>query len=206
MKTEHLDWTILRVPAVIFSVTLVLAIAIVSGSYYYMQSMEQEFNRNQSVFRSISSQYLRVDEEEEIIRTYYPDFVELYKEGLLGRERRLDWIETLQTVSETLEIPSLRYEISSQEAVPGEFPIDTGRYQIYKSVMEVSMDMLHEGDLIRFIERIDRAAQGFFSVSNCSITRKNMDIDLQSEQANVSAECHLSWYSLRPADGSEIAL
>ena len=206
MKTEYLDWSILRVPAIIFAIALLVGIAIVGGSYYYMQSMEREFTRSQSVFRSISSQYLQVDEEEDMIRSYYPDFVELYREGLLGKERRLDWIETLQSVSETLEIPSLRYEISSQEAVPGEFPIDTGRYQIYKSVMEINMDMLHEADLIRFLDRIDIAAEGLFSVSDCSMTRKSRGIDLQSEQPNVTAECHLSWYSIKPADGSEIVL
>ncbi|MDZ7734840.1 MAG: hypothetical protein U5P41_00785 [Gammaproteobacteria bacterium] len=206
MKREFLDWTILRLPIIIFSMTLLMGIVIVAGGHYYLDAMEQEFSRNQADFRSISSQYLQVDEEEALIRQYYPEFIELYKQGLVGKERRLDWVETLQAVSEVLQISSLRYEISSQARVPDALPIDTGSFHIYQSTMNVSMDMLHEVDLTRFLDRVDRSANGLYSVSSCSFSRKNRQIDVVSEQANVSADCNLNWYSIKPADGSEITL
>jgi len=206
MKREFLDWTILRLPIIIFSMALLLGIVIVTGGHYYLEAMEREFSRNQADFRSISNQYLQVDEEEALIRQYYPEFMELYKQGLVGKERRLDWVETLQAVSEVLQIPSLRYEISSQARVPGDLPIDTGSFHIYQSTMNVSMDMLHEADLTRFLGRVDRSANGLYSVSSCSLSRKNRQIDVVSEQVNVSADCNLYWYSIKPADGSEITL
>lgn len=206
MKIEFLDWSILRLPLIIFTTVCLVAVSIVSVSHYYRQEMEREFDRYQADFRSISSQYLHVDEEEMLIREYYPEFIGLYKEGLIGKERRLDWIESLQAISEILEIPSLRYEISSQAPLTAHLPIDSGRFNIYQSVMKINLDMLHEVDLVRFLDRINKAAQGFYSVSSCNLTRKNRDIDLQSEQANVAAECNLNWYSIRTADGDEIVL
>lgn len=206
MKREFLDWSILRLPAIIFSMTLLVAAVIVAGGHYYLEAMEQEFSRNQGNFRSISNRYLQVDEEEELIRQYYPAFIDLYKQGLVGKERRLDWLETLQTVSDVLKIPSLRYEIASQERVPDELPIEAGSFHIYQSTMNINLDMLHEADLIRFLDRVDRSANGLYSVSSCSLSRRNKQIDVVSEQANVSADCNLNWYSIKPADGSEIAL
>lgn len=206
MKREYLDWSILRLPIIIFSMTLLVAVAIVTGSHYYLKAVEQEFSRNQAHFRSISSQYLQVDEEEELIRQYYPAFIDLYKQGLVGKERRLDWLEALQVVSDVLKIPSLRYEIASQERVPDTLPIDAGGFHIYQSTMNINLDMLHEADLIRFLERIDRAAKGLFSVSSCNLNRKSRQIAIEAGQVNVSADCNLDWYSIKPADGSEITL
>lgn len=206
MKREYLDWSLLRLPIIIFSMTLLVAVAIVAGSHYYLKAVEQEFSRNQAHFRSISSQYLQVDEEEELIRQYYPAFIDLYKQGLVGKEKRLDWLEALQAVSDVLKIPSLRYEIASQERVPDALPIDAGGFHIYQSTMNINLDMLHEADLIRFLKRIDRAAKGLFSVSSCNLNRKNRQIAIEAGQVNVSADCNLDWYSIKSADGSEITL
>lgn len=206
MKREYLDWSILRLPVVIFAMTLFVAVGIVASGHYYLKSMEREYSRNQANFRSISSRYLQVDEEEQLIRQYYPAFIDLYRMGLVGKERRLDWLETLQAVSEVLKIPSLRYEIASQERIPDQLPINTGSFHIYQSTMNINLDMLHEMDLIRFLERVDRAAKGHYSVSSCNISRKNRQIAIETGQVNVSANCNLDWYSIKPADGSEITL
>lgn len=206
MKIEYLDWSILRIPSAIFITVCLITVSIVTASYYYRQAMQQEYTASQSTFRNISSRYLQVDQEEMLIKKYYPEFLDLYKSGLIGKEKRLDWIESLQSISEVLEIPSLRYEISSQEPLPESLPIDTGRFRIYQSVMQVNMDMLHEIDLIRFLERINKVAQGLYTVSSCSLTRRTKDVDTTSEQANVSAECELDWYSIKTTEGHEIIM
>lgn len=206
MKKADIDWNVLWTPLLIFSVVMLFSITLIISSHLYMEHVNDQFERNNSQFRNISSKYLKVDEEEKLIQNFYPHFVKLYNDGLLGKERRLDWIEAIQTVSENLEIPTLRYEIASQEIRPNNMGINTGKFQIYQSPMTFKMDMLHELDLIRFIDRIDRLARGYFTVSRCTIVRKNKTIENDELTSNLSAECKINWLNIKMSNGEDITL
>ncbi len=206
MNRDDIDWTILRTPLIIFCIVLAISIFIIVSSYFYLEVANEQFQSNNSKFRNISKKYLQVDEEEEFIQEYYPQFVDIYRAGLLGKEKRLDWIEAMQNVSENLEIPSLRYEIASQEIYPNDMGISTGKYQIYQSPMTLKMDMIHELDLIRFIDRVDRQAVGYFTISQCTIERNNMEIDSEELNKNISADCRFNWLNIKMSNGEDIVL
>ena len=205
MKRENIDWSVLRSALIIFLITGAVGGAIVISGYYYHQSMNDEYRRAQSQFKRVSERYLKVDEQEGLIRKYYPEFNNLYKQGVIGDERRLDWLESIQQVTDSLKIPGLRFEVGSRQMGQNEWPINTGTFQLYSSNMKVDLNMLHELDLLRLLDRMQRLRTGFFSVSDCKMSRDD-DIDISASEANVTASCNIKWYSLAMNNGGRIEL
>lgn len=206
MKASEFNWRVLRTPVIVLAVALSISAVILVSSYMFRDSMELDYDRKQQEFNSISSKYLAVDEQEKLIAEYYPGFVELYNKGVVGRERRLDWIEALRQAGERLKIPSLRYEISARSGIEQPVPVNLGRYTLQATTMTLRLEMAHEADLTRLLTTLDRVAPGIYTVSSCEIRRKDRVIAISEDATNVSAECELIWFNLQLASGEEITL
>jgi hypothetical protein len=172
---------------------------------YFKDSMDQDFRRNNAVFQANSNQYLAVDEEEKMIEEYYPAFIASYNKGEIGRERRLDWIESLRSTGVDLKLPSLNYSLSSQSAYVPEFQLNLGNYRFYKSDMNLSIQLLHEGDLFALFNTLQDRAKGSFRILQCKLNNNITDgISEDMNNPNVRVDCLLEWITLNMANGTEI--
>jgi len=206
MRREDFDWPVVRFSFIIFIVLLVVSTALVTSSWMFKKDMLKEYTMNKSRFNSISQKYLAVDEDEEIIRQYYPEFIALYKQGFVGREHRLNWIETLRASSERVKLPGLTYDISPQEEYSPGFSINMGRFALYSSTMRLNIDMLHEGDLLHLIKDMNEHVEGIFTITECNFKRANRELIERRDATNITADCELQWLNIRLADGTEIKL
>ena len=206
MATKKADWSILRGPLIVFVVCAAAAAAMLSASYYFKQNMEREYQSNHDQFRSASQQYLAVDEEERIIEDFYPQFVRLYRRGLLGQERRLSWLETLRGAGENIEIPELNYQLDPQVETEPDPYVELGGFGLYMSAMKLSLGLLHEGDLMRLFEALDRDALGQYKVRDCEFRPGATEVDYSELMANIRAECTLEWLTLDLPGDKELTL
>jgi hypothetical protein len=206
MRREDFDWPVVRFSFIIFMVLLLISTALVTGSWIFKKDMLKEYTMNKSRFNSISQKYLTVDEDEEIIRQYYPEFIALYKQGFVGREHRLNWIETLRASSERVKLPGLTYSIYPQQEYSPGFSINLGRFALYSSVMRLSVNMLHEGDLIRLVKDLNEHVEGIFKITECNFKRAHRELIERRDATNITADCELQWLNIRLADGTEIKL
>ena len=206
MKREDIDWPVLRVPTITFIVVLLISLGLIVSSWMFKEDMLSKYKRSKNKFTSVSQKYLAVDEDERIIRKYYPEFIALYKKGVIGREHRLNWIETLRASSERIKLPGLRYSISPQEKYSPGFNVNLGKYALFSSSMSLTIDMLHEGDLVRLIRDMSEHAEGMFTITECRFMRTGNTLSDKPDATNVSAECDLQWLNIRKADGTAIKL
>lgn len=206
MTRDELDWSVIKFPTIIFIVVLLVSVALIYGSWTFKEDMFSEYKKNKAMFTAVSQQYLAVDENEKIIRQYYPEFIALFKKGFVGREHRLNWIETLRAASERIKLPGLTYDISPQEEYSPEFSTNMGRFALYSSTMKLNISMLHEGDLSRFIEDINEHVEGIFTITKCRFIRTSKKLIEKRDAKNIIADCELQWINIRMADGSEIKL
>lgn len=205
-KKGEIDWSILRGPLILFCICLVIASALIGGSFYFNSNLEKDYKKNKNVFQSISRRYLDVDQEEKVLRDNYPYFVKYYNQGIIGREKRLDWIETLRQAGEKVKLPSLTYSIDSQEEyIPG-YNINYNGYTLYRSGMKLELGLLHEGDLFKLIDYINRTAEGTYTMTECSFRMNGSEIQFEKDHANVSATCLLYWITINLAGGQEIEI
>ncbi len=61
--------------------------------------------------------------------------------------------------------------------------------------MKISLGLLHEGDLMRFLGTLARQGLGVFAVNQCSLEHL---VSGGGNQPNLRAECELAWITLRP--------
>ena len=206
MTREEIDWPVIKIPTITFIVVLLLSLSIIAGSWVFKEDMLSKYKKNKNRFTSVSQKYLAVDEDERIIRKYYPEFIALYKKGVIGREHRLNWIETLRASSERIKLPGLRYSISPQEKYSPGFNVNLGKFALFSSSMSLTIDMLHEGDLVRLIRDMSEHAEGMFTITECRFMRTGNTLSEKPDATNVSAECDLQWLNIRKADGTAIKL
>lgn len=206
MARRKADWSILRGTLVGFTLCVVTAGAMLASSLYFKQRMELEYRGHHSRFRDASQQYLAVDEEERIIDEYYPDFVRLYRSGLIGRERRLSWIEAVRHAGAAIRIPDLDYKLEPQRDWRPDLPLALGSYELKSSTMNLSLGLLHEGDLLALLERLEHDAQGQFTVRSCEILAQDGELTLDPQAVNIRATCALDWLTLGLPGGRELTL
>ena len=202
-EASGLDWQYLRGALVFFSCAAGLSASLLAASVYFERSMEQGRLRHSDKLDSLSRRYHALDGQEDVIREFSSRFTDLYKSGILGRERRLDWIEALQEAGNRLSVPSLGYEIRAQQPHT-DFPVPAGGYGIYVSEMSLEMQLLHEGDLFTLLRFLDEHARGLYSVSSCELTRNFVQLTDNPGAGNVAASCLLEWLSIKPKDDVEI--
>lgn len=185
---------------------LVVSAGMLVASWYFRDSMQREYQQNHNRFRNASQQYLAVDEEERIIEEFYPQFARLYHGGLLGREQRLSWIETLRHAGEAIRIPEISYKLEVQEDVKPEFNVSLGAYGLFASSMNLNMGLLHEGDLFRLFRALDRDARGTYTVKRCEFVMANTDITLDPNASNIMTECDIDWLTINLKGDQELSL
>ncbi len=204
MKTENIYLKVLGGSIIAFVLSIIVSGSAAFGAYYFQKQMLQEYNRANAAFQSISSRYLAVDEEEKLIRSHLPDFVRLYENGVIGDEQRLNWIEVLRLAGDEINLPSLNYQIESQQEYIPPFPLNLGKFKLYSSKMLLTMQLLHEGDLFRILETLDAQAKGSYSISSCSISQTALEITDDPDAGNISVRCEILWFTIKLADGTPI--
>ncbi len=200
-KTEsNIDWSVLKLSLIMFAIIVVISGSMLTASYYFNANMEKEYKQNKNQFQSISRRYLDIDQEEQLLLDYYPKFVKLYNEGLIGREKRLNWIEALRKSGEKVDIPKLSYSIESQaEFIPG-YTIDYSGYKLYTSRMELMLGMLHEGDIFNLLNELNSNAKGMYTVNECSFRKSGSGIEFRKDYINVDTVCTLQWITINLPD------
>ncbi len=202
----RIEWSMLRGAISTFLLCLLLSSVLVLASWIFHNKMKDEYDFNQAKFREVSQKYLSVDSDEKIIRELYPRFIELYNRGIIGSEKRLNWVETLEAAGREIKLPALRYQIESRNPFEPEFELDTGAYKLYVTKMKLNLGLLHEIDLAKFFDNLNKNASGLYTVKQCRFNRTNKEIKFDPKHPNISADCELQWFSLNLSDGQEIKL
>jgi hypothetical protein len=142
------------------------------------------------------SRYAQVDNEKRDIRNFQQRFVALRQRGLVGDERRLEWLDAIRQAQDQLKLPPLSYEIEPQQAVQLEAPLDLGEFQLRGSRMRLHMELLHELDLFNFFQSLRE--HSYFAVQDCSIKRLGVVAGTPGAPT-LNADCTLNWITLNTA-------
>ncbi len=112
----------------------------------------------------------RIAEEEREVREKLALYQRLKEAGILGEERRLEWVDAIARIRAGRELPDLRYQVEPRRklhSVPGK----PASVDFYASTMNVELGLLHEGDLLGFLADLRAMGYAFVSVRRCSIAR-----------------------------------
>lgn len=198
------DWPFVRRYTILPAATALAAmIALFSAVLLQTQQAErhEQFSNSQSV---VQEDYDALVYRRRIVDRYHRRYQQFSELGFVGLESRLDWIETLRSSSKVLTLPRVSYVIQPQltVAAPVESILVGDNIQIHMSRLELEMNLVHEMDLLRFVDEIQQNAPGLMRVNRCALNwQPETDAPLRAA-ANILASCDIEIYSVITSDVS----
>jgi hypothetical protein len=128
---------------------------------------------------------------------YLPIYNKLLASGFVGEERRIEWIEALRQIHAQHKLFSIDYSIGLQESYNPSFLPNLGNFKLKRSVMNLKLDMLHEGDLLALLDGLLEQTTPFI-VRECEIKRPvGAVVNAKNMVSNMQANCEIDWLTLR---------
>lgn len=197
MKLADVDWGVIRGALILLVISVMVSGGLLGSSQYFWDKMDRKHKRERGAMLAARAQYQNIDEEAKLIEVYLPRFRDLESAGIIGNEKRLDWIDTLRQAASRVELPSLRYVIDSQEIYRPELTLPASVFRVYASNMALDLGLLHEEDLGALLDDLDQNAVGFYTVAHCDLRRTQPQFVQNPDAVNLSAQCGLRWLTIK---------
>jgi hypothetical protein len=182
-------------------ITLMLVIAIGAWLAYYADVTLKEAQlasvQQQKQLRDARIRLQKSGDEKDIIVRYLGRYQYLQRLGFAGDEQRINWLDGLRVANQQTQLFGVDYQIGAQQPYPYASELDPGQLALYQSVMKISVRLLHEGDLMRFLGTLANQGAGVFSVNECVMQRIDTSGSIRF-QPNLRADCELVWITVRP--------
>lgn len=186
---RHIRWAL---------AAMLLMLAAGAAAVYYANQFHASAIASQAsasaARRGAQGKLARARDEEQELRATTARFQELAQRGVIGDERRLDWVEQIRRIRETRKLFDLQYEIAPQQ------PLDAaaGPYPFMASPMRLTMQLLHEEDLLGFLDDLTAQAPAYLRTRRCAVDRLPPPAAPPAEATpQLRAECELDWITIR---------
>jgi len=124
---------------------------------------------------------------------------DLRSRGLIGPERRINWLDALRLSDQQAQLFGAEYQISTQQPYPYAQDLNAPKLGMAQSVMKLSLRLAHEGELMRFFRLLEGQNVGAFEINQCVLDRSASFADAAPRaQPNLRAECELAWITINP--------
>lgn len=204
MSLSPQDRRKLQLPIIGLVVAIVIVGLLVSYANQYRVENETVLQTQQNLLNQARQKYESSGLEKETIIKYLPIYNDLLATGFVGEERRIEWIETLRQIHTQHKLFSIDYSIGMQENYKPSFMPNTGNFVVHRSVMNLKLDMLHEGDILSLLDGLHEQTTPFI-VRDCEIKRPvGAVVNAKNMSANMQANCEIDWMTLRDPQLSNV--
>jgi len=194
---NKIDWFYLRRPLIILALAALVSVAVVAAGYHYEKIQREQYKAALSTLHTTHQLYANMVNDIDLLDQYRNLFSEYKSSGLVGDERRLSWIESLESTNEVLRLPTLGYSLNPQEKFvrPG-FQLKRG-VSVMSSPMDLKIGLLHEEDMFALLEGLRLSIQNLFTVDSCSIIRQeSVERSLNTRRTNLQSACSIRWVTI----------
>jgi hypothetical protein len=182
------EWKQLAAPAAI-ALALVAAGA---GLAWHARLVLQQERAGVAAARSERAQALerlsRIAEEEREVREKIEVYQRLKALGILGEEKRLEWVDAIARIRASRELLDLRYAVERQKLLRSA-PGKPANVDFYASTMNVDLALLHEGDLLGFLADLRASGNAYYAVQRCTLARTGQAATGASLMPRLRATC-----------------
>ncbi len=155
------------------AVALVLAgvgAALILFANQQLAASRERFKTVNSERQQARERLARISEEEREVSERLEVYRRLRELNIIGKERRLDWADSIQRIRLAREMLDVRYRIEPQKLLAS-IQGKPGKVEFNASTMRLELALLHEGDLLGFLDDLRGAGNAYVSVRRCDITR-----------------------------------
>lgn len=186
---------------VLFLLILAISVIAVVVSQAVWNSSKETLQSAQSDLDYARERYYTAIDRKRLLALYEKKYQTLINNGIVGDEKRLNWVNVIESATVRFQIPYIKYRIEKRQVVSSIHL--SSRYpdiKLFKSPMTFEMQLLHEGDLFSIINHLDKEVKGLFDIQSCSISRNHgtaISLLDSTTGKNFTALCKLNWYTMQ---------
>lgn len=188
------DFPYIRKASITLGICLAIGGALAGASAWLLAHQKAALNQAQALHSQAQAQLTQAETEKREIRDFQPKYNQLLARGFIGEEKRLDWIERIQRIQQQRLLLPIAYQISPQQPFALDGIVPTGELELRGSTMQVTMDLLHEMDLINFLR--DLRPHEPYVLTECTIRPAQSSQTPNTLTPSLSAACTIAWLTL----------
>jgi len=171
MKLGAGDLKRLRLPIAACAVLVLAGVACYFAADYSLQETKILGAASSAQRAEVQTRLASATEEEREIKANLQQYQALAARGIVGEEKRLDWIDTITAIKNERRLFNIGYSIAPQTDLdyPGFAP--GGGVKFVFSRVKIDMQLLHEEDLLIFIDDLAKRGRSYLSVRSCDVQR-----------------------------------
>jgi hypothetical protein len=161
----------LRFPLTFFAVSLVISVYLLWYTDDRQTETVQALQAQKITLNQARQHYFASGTEREVIVNYLPRYQQLVQQGLIGEERRIEWIQNVRAINQQYKLFGVSYAIGAQESYKPPVLLNTGPFILHRSVIKVDLPLLHENDLLTLLNAMSTGHPAALSARDCTIKR-----------------------------------
>lgn len=198
------NWNIrlLKIPLSIFCTVLLLSAILFYSLMEHGETLNTEHARMKNIVLGDQAEIALREESLRIGKTVADEFRRSYP-ALTFDADKLRWLEHLPRQAQALGLPSLTYNIR------GGSPFESfnannanlsgsgsGSFAVFSTPIDIDAGLVHEGQLLNYLDLLKRAGTGLFSVDACKLKLDSQTIKFLPGVKNIQAQCTLIWHQI----------
>ncbi|MGH8731300.1 MAG: hypothetical protein ACREVF_06260 [Burkholderiales bacterium] len=201
MKLAAKDLAAMKLPLLLLAAAIAVSFLLVRFSADKRDKAELQHRIQSTALQEARSRYQRSGDERETILRYLPAYQQLENQGFVGTEQRINWLEGLRMANTQAGLFGVSYQLDARKPLPLIGQSNPMSQHLHNSHMKLSFGLVHEGDLMRFFQALAAQQTGIFIVTGCALDRTGRNDSPAPRQANLIAQCDLSWLTVDPGKG-----
>ena len=190
---SHPPLPVLKLPLLLLLASLLLTIGGIWWSQDQAHQAEQALQRQQDTLKSAQQKLAHSRQQQQLISTHLAAYQALAASGFIGAEDRLAWIEAAQHANRDTGLYGLDYRLAPRTDSP---PALAQGLPLGQTAMTLTLPLLVETDLTRFLTALKARAPGLVRVQGCRLSRLNDTFTGVDRAPQLSAECELLWFTV----------
>ena len=154
--------------------------------------------QQQAALETAQQQLDRSREQQQLIDTHLAHYQALASRGFVGAEDRLAWVEAVQLAGREAGLSGLEYRLTPRVASN---PKLAQGLSLGQTAMILTLPLLVETDLMRFVAALNARSSGIFRVQGCRLSRLGDPSFEATNEPRLQAECELLWFTAAQTRG-----
>lgn len=207
MTFSSRDFKKIQWAALLLIMSLLIVGAAIWSALAQQKAATQTHKNTLASEKEMASNLARARNEEQELREKIIRYELLKQRGIVGAEQRLDWIDLINHIKITRHISKLEYEFSPQRKIDATLSpedAEAGGMSFMASQMHLRLSLLHEGELLGFLDDLRTTAPALIQVRACNLARSMpgpADATQRGIKPQLTAECTLEWITLKASAG-----
>jgi hypothetical protein len=176
---------------------IAIGVAVVLLANHYLDRARLQHRIALADRQAVQNKLSRATEEEREIREKLVDYRRLLARGVIGDEQRLDWVETIGQIKTDRKLFEIKYQVEPQRNLELPGLTQNPEVEFRVSPLKVEMQLLHEGDLLVFLDDLARNLKSHVLVRECSMQRLDRSTVEKGVVPRLRASCTIDLVTIR---------